>query len=1013
MALRNIATKRYPFFSSSGSPLAGGLVVLTEPDTDTLVIGYQDSGLVTPHGTQQITVGMTTLTGIRLSGSGRINIWVNRNCDMRVYDKNGSLVSEELEVNPDSDDADSGGLVSNGSFEIDTNEDGTPDSWTLSSDSGSTNAIDTSESTEGAQSFRFTSSGSGGGSLTTTDFFAVNDATDLRVSFDIFSNPAGVRNIVRVQWFDISQVSISDTDVYDDATTNPTSWLRQNLTATPPSGARFAKLELIGCDSSDSTPGSTWFDRVNVFYPVASSGIIDNITIQANEIITTNTNGSLAITPNGSGSVDIGNSNDPDLSDSGNSINVGTDDPDNDPHIAVGPSIIQAKSDGTTATDLVINSLGGDVQIGDQAGASGNVELYFNGNQFLGGHATGAAVWGTSANNPTTTASQNATLNFTNNAGAVAGDVGFSSASSIISLTNRVHGGGVALRHESAAGALQNSLIANASASVELYYNNVLKVQTENLGVSVRGALSNDPATGGNQDVIIQFENSAGNNPGTIGYTDSNTNLFIRNKVHGGRVIATAETSGGTVNNLFNADPGGIFTIYHNGSAKIATSSSGAAFRGSAAGDPDLGDPQTINVVFADSAGLVAGAINYNNSANLELQNVVYGGSLLLRAVDSSGNNRTMFDADPDDNLTLQTFVSGSHIILNASSTLQGRVICHPDLAVKDNDASGNSADPVLYFLDNANTELGSLGVPSDSNSDVVLSALVSGADLRLEAGDTTGEIILETESSNVVVKDTAAAGASAVPIMIFRDQADAQLGQVGMTLNGLELTSNVHGGSVDIRGESSGGATRSLIACDPDAGVSLFFNGSQVTETLAASAGGLEVNNTLTGSGMERVLTESDLNASAGDIVVKSSNQDKTSDATMALDSQLFVSVTNGETYFFELFISYQGGSTSNGLRFSMGGTLTGARYYIFHYAGATTGGTSGQGGSGPLAGQNEFIADMNGTSSTSVQSLFIRGYVTVSGSGTLGLSWAQETSSGDLVRVNSGSYIKVTRVV
>ncbi len=299
MGLLNILAPRQQVQTAAGSVLAGGKVFLFEPGTTTFVSSFRDSGLVTPN-----------TNPVRLSGSGRANIWITRDVDMFIVPRTNvsdlipsSPVISELNANPDALGADeAGGLVPNGSFEIDTDADLVPDGYTLASEAGAVNALDTSESTDGAQSFRFTSSGVGGGSLVTNDFFPVNDADPLRVNVDLRSTVAAVRNIVRVEWFDVSQISISNTDAYD-STVNPLTFTTQNLVVAPPAGARFARLRLIGIDPSVALAGSTFFDRLSVFYPAVVTGVFDNITIQNNEIITTNLNGDLNLRPNGSGAV--------------------------------------------------------------------------------------------------------------------------------------------------------------------------------------------------------------------------------------------------------------------------------------------------------------------------------------------------------------------------------------------------------------------------------------------------------------------------------------------------------------------------------------------------------------------------------------------------------------------------------------------------------------------------------------------------------------------------------------
>lgn len=369
MAIRCLLAKHEQQTNAAGQPLGGGLVEVVEPGTSTPIQAFRDSSLTTAWGTQ-----------IRLSGSGRAEVWVARNCDMRIFDRNGNRIIEELEANPDfGSQASQGGLLVNGSFENDTDGDGTPDDWTLVSYTGASNGISEEESTDGSRSFRFTSSGSGGGELAGAALFPVNDVEALRLTLDLLSTPSDVHNIVRVEWFDISQVAISTADVYDEDTDNPTSWETQNLAANPPNGARFARVRIIGIDSGTPASGTVYVDRLSAFYPEEAEGVFDNVTIQDNQIITTD--GALEITP-AAGGVNLGNGSDPDLADVLNTLNLGSANPGGGSHLALGPTRIQAKSDGTTATDMAIQSLGGGLSLGAQSG-SGTVYVWKDGERVL------------------------------------------------------------------------------------------------------------------------------------------------------------------------------------------------------------------------------------------------------------------------------------------------------------------------------------------------------------------------------------------------------------------------------------------------------------------------------------------------------------------------------------------------------------------------------------------------------------------------------------------------------
>lgn len=64
---------------------------------------------------------------------------------------------------------------------------------------------------------------------------------------------------------------------------------------------------------------------------------------------------------------------DPTLTDSDAAIAIGTETPDTAPNISIGPTLIQAKGTATTAAELKLNSLGGDITMGGSGVGSGTV----------------------------------------------------------------------------------------------------------------------------------------------------------------------------------------------------------------------------------------------------------------------------------------------------------------------------------------------------------------------------------------------------------------------------------------------------------------------------------------------------------------------------------------------------------------------------------------------------------------------------------------------------------------
>lgn len=237
----------------NGDPLANGTVNFYEPGTTTAKDTYTDTGLQT-----------TNANPVVLDSQGRANIVLNGNYKVVVKDADGATVYTVDGINPDPVTVvGTFNLIANGSFEGNTLGDNkTPDDWTLTEQSGSTVSLDTTDQRHGAQSIKFISTGSGGGDVISTAFLEVDELQAYRLAFDLKSSVADVRNLVQMHWYDSAKVLLSSTSAYDDSTTNPTSWTRQEADLTPPASARFAKLQMFGCHSSDATPGTTWFDHV-------------------------------------------------------------------------------------------------------------------------------------------------------------------------------------------------------------------------------------------------------------------------------------------------------------------------------------------------------------------------------------------------------------------------------------------------------------------------------------------------------------------------------------------------------------------------------------------------------------------------------------------------------------------------------------------------------------------------------------------------------------------------------
>jgi hypothetical protein len=165
------------------------------------------------------------------------------------------------------------GNVYNGSFEIDSDNDGVPDGWTRQLYPNGTGGYETANPAHGAKAYKFThpgGDGNGGGKLI-SDYIAISEKLHLSESLGFFHWATNnlMRNQVILQFYDKAKVWISDTVIYDNQD-NPTSakFIIVVLTSTDvPVNARYVKVNLVGGESSVNQAGTAYFDSV-VLNPV-------------------------------------------------------------------------------------------------------------------------------------------------------------------------------------------------------------------------------------------------------------------------------------------------------------------------------------------------------------------------------------------------------------------------------------------------------------------------------------------------------------------------------------------------------------------------------------------------------------------------------------------------------------------------------------------------------------------------------------------------------------------------
>jgi hypothetical protein len=263
MAIKQLESPIFKSVKADGSPNSLGTVGVYETGTS----------FATPVTIWDTQTKDATLTNpVTLNSAGEKEIWFDGVVDIQVKDFDGNVIPNGQILNvsssPTATVTGNYNLIQNGSFEIDSDSDGAPDSWTLSPDSGGTIAIDSTSGGQvhGANGLKFTGTGSGGGSATSTKF-DVLAGSDLITEFSYKSSAATSTNTVVINWykFDDSASATSPTTVHSLAIGNPSSWTVYSYIDSVPSDAVKAEIVITGVDSggTDKT-GPTWFDNISV-----------------------------------------------------------------------------------------------------------------------------------------------------------------------------------------------------------------------------------------------------------------------------------------------------------------------------------------------------------------------------------------------------------------------------------------------------------------------------------------------------------------------------------------------------------------------------------------------------------------------------------------------------------------------------------------------------------------------------------------------------------------------------
>ncbi len=196
----------------------------------------------------------------------------------------------------------------------------------------------------------------------------------------------------------------------------------------------------------------------------------------------------------------------------------------------------------------------------------------------------------------------------------------------------------VSIFSRSSGGALQQSFQAVNSGIAQIYHLGLIRILTQTQGMTVRGNAA------ANAQLLI--EGSGGVDMLTIAC--SSTIIQFVSELDGSVIRFRGSDTGASIRTLWDADPDGDFNAYRVGALRAGTRFDGWRILGLLSNVPASGGTQDVSLEFQNLVGTIAGAVRYNTSIDMRIENFVHGGSILVLAEDAGGTLRFLLDMSPD-----------------------------------------------------------------------------------------------------------------------------------------------------------------------------------------------------------------------------------------------------------------------------------------------------------------------------------------------------------------------------
>ena len=384
-----------------------------------------------------------------------------------------------------------------------------------------------------------------------------------------------------------------------------------------------------------------------------------------------------------------------------------------------------------------------------------NVKLYYNNSQKLSTTNTGVSVTGTLSTTSNVTVGANAT--FVDNGKAIFG------AGSDLQI---YHDGSNSFIKDDGAGDLyirgndniyiqdistERFITCNSNASVDLFYNDLVRLQTTTDGAKVTGNLevtgtitgsggSFLPLAGGtmtgdialNDDVKIKFGNNdfqIYHDGGGSSYIDNlspyDNNIFIRNNVsadQGGNISIQAKAG----ENSIVANDDGAVDLYYDNSKKLETTNTGISVTGNGVFTGNVNIPDTGKLQLGSNLDLLVyhngnDAIVRNYTGGYFIDQAAVTQSITVRVSNANSLDTTALtiSRNADASFGRDVTIAGDLTVNGTTTTVNSQTLAVVDPLIqlaKDNTA--NSLDIGLYgdYNDGTDRFLGLFSDASDGN---------------------------------------------------------------------------------------------------------------------------------------------------------------------------------------------------------------------------------------------------------------------------------------------------------